>query len=357
MSNQWDNDGGDQTAYTERQVESILDRIGVEVEYDTENDFLCNCPFHGGRNTPSFSVSKTSGKYICFNAACDETGSLVDLVMSIGKVGPFPARRIILEGKRGDTRPLHERLRETFTQEPTFKEFEQRIIDKMFEDFWKHQGAQNYMYGRKFEEETLKHFKVGYSAKKNLIAVPMHDPDGMPVGVVGRTFVGEKRFRNSDDLPVKKTLWNYHRAKRAGDTVIVTEASFDAMRVHQAGYPNVVAVLGGNFNDNHIRLLDRTFTNIIIMSDFDDKKNYIYPNCKKCRKAGFNLCKAHNPGRDLGMKIVNGLPRKRISWASYEDGMVYPHGAKDAGDMTDDEIRQCLRNAVSNYIYQSWGLY
>ncbi len=72
---------------------------------------------------------------------------------------------------------------------------------------------------------------------------------------------------------------------------------------------------------------------------------------------GFKLCIGHNPGRDLGAKIAGNLPRKRVMWASYEDKIVYPHDAKDAGDMTDQEIRQCLRNAVPNFEYTSWALY
>jgi hypothetical protein len=41
-------------------------------------------------------------------------------------------------------------------------------------------------------------------------------------------------------------------------------------------------------------------------------------------------------------------------WASHEYGKIYPHSAKDAGDMTDEEIKLCINNAVSNIEYQSW---
>ncbi len=223
--------------------------------------------------------------------------------MAIGKNDPFRARRLILECKKDQVVPFRDRLAAQFVKEPEFKEFSPDIIAKMYDGFWDHLPAQGYMYERGFTEETLRHFKIGYSKAKNLIAVPMHDPKGMPVGVIGRTII-DKRFRNSDKLPTSKTLWNFHRAKRSGGTVIINEASFDSMRVHQAGYPNVVACLGGNFNDHHSQLLDRTFSTIIIMSDFDNKKDHMYPGCKKCKRNGSNLCIGHNPGRDLGTKIV-----------------------------------------------------
>jgi hypothetical protein len=45
---------------------------------------------------------------------------------------------------------------------------------------------------------------------------------------------------------------------------------------------------------------------------------------------------------------------KDILWASYEYGKIYPHDAKDAGDMTDEEIKACIKNAVSDIEYRSW---
>jgi hypothetical protein len=148
-----------------------------------------------------------------------------------------------------------------------------------------------------------------------------------------------------------------HRAKKHGDTVIVCEASFDAMRIHQAGYPNVVACLGGNFSPYHFDQLNKHFSTIVIMTDFDKKEKHLYKNCQKCKKRGLTLCAGHNPGRDLGATIAAGLHMKDILWASYSDGIVYPNSAKDAGDMTDDEIRQCLKNAVDHYEYSEWGVY
>lgn len=321
------------------------------------NDFLCFCPIHGNKATPSFSVSKTSGTYICFNAACNETGNLVDLVKQVGNKDEFQARRLIIKCQSSGDKNYADQLSSLFNKAPEFVEFPQKTLDRMYEDFWQNEAAQQYMHERGFTDETLRHFKIGYSAKKNIITVPMHSPKGIPVGVIGRTFVGDKRFENSKKLPTSKTLWNMHRAKRTGDSVIITEASYDAMRVHQAGFENVVACLGGNFSPSHFDMLDKTFSTIILMTDFDPKEKHIHKECKKCAARGYKLCHGHNPGRDLGATIAAGLHRKKILWASYDYRMVYPEGAKDAGDMTDDQIRQCVKNAVSNMEYQSWQLY
>lgn len=355
--------------YYPKQVEAVLGACGVEIDGETANDFLCFCPFHGNTYSTSFSVSKVSGKFICFNHACSATGSLVELIKKTTKRNEFEARRLLIK-KAGETKQSFQDQLQAVLKPAVLPEFPADKLDEMRENFWKTPEAIEYMHGRGFEDETLEQFKIGYSGAKQIIAVPMYDAKGIPVGVVGRPASKEdKFFKNSKGLPTSKSLWNIHRAKRSGDTVIITESSFDAMRVHQSGYENVVASLGGNFSPYHFDQLDRYFSNIVIMTDFDEKK--IYPKCKKCHKRGLKLCAGHNPGRDLGYTIASGLRRKKVYWATFDpqnevrkkDGTtiirptIYPHGAKDAGDMTDEEIRQCLRNAVSHYEYSTWNIY
>jgi DNA primase len=49
--------------------------------------------------------------------------------------------------------------------------------------------------------------------------------------------------------------------------VIVCESSFDAIRIHQSGFPNVVATLGGNISMENIQNLNKYASSIIIMTD------------------------------------------------------------------------------------------
>jgi hypothetical protein len=182
----------------------------------------------------------------------------------------------------------------------------------------------------------------------------MHDPTGVPVGIIGRSIDG-KIFKNSKNLPRSKTTWNFHRAKRASDSVIIVESSFDAMRCYQAGYENVVAILGGYVSEEHVRQLSRTFNSVIIATDMD-KKRFNDP-CNICKKQGLNLCRGHNPGRKLGENIAERMVGKRIMWATYGYKEVYPHGAKDLGDLTDVEIRQCIKDATSHGEYMRWKIW
>ena len=345
--------------YSEPQVAAVLKACGIDVISDTINDFQCLCPFHGNTNTPSFSVSKTTGKYLCFNESCGEFGSLINLVKVTQQKNDFEAARIINKAKQDSAESFEDVFAKIIKQEE-LPEFPQMTIDRMAEQFWQSNEAMEYMRGRGFEDEVLREYSIGYSAKKNLIVVPMYAENGKPIGVVGRT-IRDKRFRNSDKLPVRQTLWNIHKARRLGDTVIVCEASFDAMKIAQAGYPNVVACLGGNFNENHVNQLKKYFNTVVIFTDWDNTKEHRNDKngkrCRSCYEQGYSACRGHNPGRDIGQRIADSMKGKSVMWASYDYKQVYPHGAKDAGDMTVEEIRQCIANAVSNYEYQSWGLY
>ena len=160
-----------------------------------------------------------------------------------------------------------------------------------------------------------------------MVTVPLHSPDGILVGVIGRSADGGKKFKNSPNLPRNKTLFNLHRAKREGGTIIVVESSFDAIRLWQAGFPNAVATLGGSISDTNIQHLNKYSSTIIIMTDND------------------------SAGRALGNTIATKLKNKNVLWAKYDYNVVYPHGAKDVGDLTDEEIKACVKNAIPHFEY------
>jgi len=318
----------DQT-YSSSHIKSVLKSLGLDVAGETGNDFLLYCPFHSNRHTTSFSVSKSSGAWLCFNPACGETGTLIDLIKRVGGKNYFEAIRFISSKETESLSNFDEMLAETLEDKPEFIEFDSETLLKLSEEMKKYDDGRAYMHGRGFTDETLEYFNVGYSYNRRMVTVPVHSPDGTCVGIVGRG-IDSKTFKNSTGLPRSSTLFNIHRAKLVGGICIITESSFDAMRVHQAGFPNVVATLGGHLSSTNINLLNRYFNKIIIMTDAD------------------------LAGRELGNSIVSRLKNKDILWASHSYGKIYPHDAKDAGDMTDSEIKDCIRNAVSHIEYVLW---
>jgi DNA primase len=319
----------DTKEYAPSHIKSVLKEIGLDIVGETGNDFLCYCPFHSNRHTSSFSVSQTSGAFICFNPACGETGTLIDLIKRTTDKNDFQSLRLIANKETEALNNFDEIMSDLFEEKPEFNEFPQETIDRLHADLAGNKLAREYLGSRLITKESADYFWLGYSPAMNMVVTPVHSPDGLPIGIVGRSIEG-KTFKNSTNLPKSKTLFNIHRAKKIGDQVIVCESNFDAIRIHQAGFPNVVATLGGFLSNEQQNLLNRYFNKIIIMTDADEA------------------------GRELGKSISVKLKNKDISWASYGYKEIYPHGAKDAGDLTEEEIKICVKNSISDIEYRSW---
>ena len=320
----------DSTHYAPAHIKSVLKSIGLEIVGETNNDFLCYCPFHSNRHTSSFSVSREKGAFICFNPSCGEAGTLQELVRRVTHKNEFEVLRFISSKETEALENFDELLSEAMEDKPVFTKFSQDTLNNLYNELLSENKAIDYFKGRGINKESVDHFQLGYSSNQGMVTVPVHNPDGMPIGLVGRSIEG-KSFKNSTNLPKSKTMFNIHRAKKIGDHVIVVESSFDAIRIHQAGFPNVVATLGGFLSTEQHQLLNRYFNRITIMTDAD------------------------LAGRQLGLSIANKLKMKDVLWASCEYGKIYPHDAKDAGDMTDEEIKFCIKNAVSDIEYRSWN--
>jgi DNA primase len=342
------------TVYAPATIKALLTQIGLKVIAETYNDFQCYCPFHSNRYSPAMSVSKTNGAYVCFSPECGERGSLMNLLQRQGKLNQFQAMRLIANKSTYTESQFDDELNSVLAEPAPLPVFNQDTLDRLRDQFWQLPEAREYMLGRGFTDTTLEKFDVGYSVKQGLVTVPVHDPNGVPLGMVGRSITG-KDFKNSPGLPKTKTIFNSHRAKRSTGVAIVTEASFDVMSIFQEGFDGGTAILGGTLSKEQIYILDRYFSKIIIMTDFDDKTKHMRTNCRTC----LGKCQGHNPGRDLGAAIAKALPMKEILWAHSPTEHVYFGNVKDATDMVKSpgQIRACIENAIPNYEYALLDIY
>jgi DNA primase len=319
----------DSTQYAPNHIKSVIKALGLDIVAEPGNEVMFYCPFHSNRHTASCCVNKSSGVWLCFNPSCGESGTLTELVRRVLHKNDFEAIRFIATQEQAALNNFDEIMANIFEEKPDFEEFSHETLDRLHLDLAVNENAKDYLKSRSINEESMNYFGLGYSRAMNMVITPVHSPDGRPIGLVGRSIEG-KSFKNSTNLPKSKTLFNIHRAKKIGENVIVVESNFDAIRIHQAGFPNVVAVLGGVLSTEQHKLLNRYFNKITVMTDAD------------------------LAGRELGLSIANRLKNKDLLWASYEYGKIYPHDAKDAGDMTDEEIKSCIKNAVSDIEYRSW---
>jgi DNA primase len=152
-------------------------------------------------------------------------------------------------------------------KEPEFVEFDEFTIKRLNNTALESPRAMRYFDSRLITEASVRKFQLGYSDKRDMVTIPVHSPDGMCVGFVGRSVEG-KEFKNSPKLPKSKTLFNLNRVKTSRQ-VYVVESSFDAIRLDQCGMP-AVATLGASVNGTQIDLLQRYFNEIFVIADNDE---------------------------------------------------------------------------------------
>jgi 5S rRNA maturation endonuclease (ribonuclease M5) len=177
----------------------------------------------------------------------------------------FEAARYI-KSKEKETNLEHEIL-DKLAEKPEYVQFDEVTIKRLNKQALESERAINYLAYRKITQDSIKKFYLGYSETRDMVTIPVHSPDGMAVGFVGRSVEG-KEFKNTPKLPKSKVLFNLHRNK-SSSKIYVVESSFDAIRLDQLGFP-AVATLGSHISNIQIELLRKYFNNIIVIADNDE---------------------------------------------------------------------------------------
>ena len=115
-------------------------------------------------------------------------------------------------------------------------------------------------------------FYAGPGLLRNRIAIPIQDAQGRLVAYCGRSLDGsEPRYKFPPGFAKAHVLYNFHRAAD-GDSpgVIVVEGFFDCLKVQQAGFGSVVALMGAAFSAAQRQLLTSRFQHVTVMLDGDE---------------------------------------------------------------------------------------
>lgn len=287
--------------YSDDQVERVLSAIGLDVEVELDDDFIVFCPYHSNYRTPAGEVSKERGTFYCFS--CNTATSLERLVMKVSGRTYFEALRLI-KAKSKESNVMDD-VTKSLEKKPDFVQFDEALVSKLHQSAVHSERATGYFDYRKILPSINSHM-LGYSANQDMVTVPVHSPDGMLLGFVGRG-VAVKEFKNSHKLPKSKTLFNLHRV-RSEPYVFVVESSFDALRLSQVGIP-AVATLGAGVSKAQIKLLDKYFNLVYVIPDTDQA------------------------GKEMVDKLKRGMGDKIVV-------LNLPPGAKDVGDLSDEQINK-----------------
>jgi 5S rRNA maturation endonuclease (ribonuclease M5) len=241
---------------------------------------LCPLPTHGSEQSrESFGVDTGRNVWACHSASCCQArngkvgGNILDLVacMEVCSIREAALRlrgwsdtsretglrdQLVSKGKRAG-RSLEELPRLSFTLQLQWHPFLQQ---------------------RGIQRQTAAWFGAGYYGGSGFLrgrmVFPIHDERGELVAYAGRAMDGrEPRYLFPPGFRKSQVVFNLHRIKsaaRQGGVAIVVEGFFDCLKVHQAGYGNVVALMGASVSDRQAELLDTYFRELVVMLDGDE---------------------------------------------------------------------------------------
>lgn len=296
-----------------RAAASIVDVVGQHVQLKrTGKNWVGLCPFHAER-TPSFNVNEQTGRYKCFG--CDKAGDVFTFVQEIDHVD-FAGAVENLAAKAGIT------LTYTSTTQSKERARRKRLVEAMQTAIdWYHErllhgpdarAARDYLRSRGLSGEVARQFKLGWApddwdalsrgagidtqmlhenglafrnrggrvqdAFRGRVLFPIFTDNGEPVAIGGRILPGSPdpaKYKNSSETPIyskSKTLYGLNWAKAdivAANQVIVCEGYTDVIGFHRAGLPRAVATCGTAFTEDHVRLLKKFASRVVLAFDAD----------------------------------------------------------------------------------------
>ncbi len=292
----------------------IVDVIGKYLSLTKRGkNYFAQCPFHEDK-TPSLSVSSDKQIFTCFS--CHRAGNIFNFLMEYENLTFLEAVKMTadMSGINVDIKDKQKPL----TNNSIFDIYD--ISQKFYlNNINTELGkiAKQYLNKRNIDDNTIKEFNIGLAIKntnaltnllqkkefkeKDLIEsaliiknekgfhdffydriiFPLHDVNNKVVAYSGRlynTTEGPKYINSKEHSLFKKGefLYNYYKAKeecRKKDTVIITEGFMDVIRCHQIGVKNVIATMGTAFTKNHVTLIKKLASNVLLCFDGDKAGN------------------------------------------------------------------------------------
>ncbi len=307
-------------------VDKILDAVRIE---EVIGDFvslrkrganyLGLCPFHQDKN-PSMSVSSTKGIFKCF--ACGKAGNAVSFLMEHEHMTYVEALRYLAKKyhieiveKEETAEEIAHRMR--YESLLVVTEYAQKFYSDVL---WNTEVGKaiglSYFHERKFSDETIRKFGLGYAASRPLtlcgkalsegykkeylvdaglcleregsgelydrffdrVMFPIHSISGRVIAFGGRTLKTDKsvaKYVNSPQSEIydkSRSLYGIFQAKNSiakNDKCILVEGYADVISMHQAGVTNVVASSGTSLTVEQIRLIKRFTDKVTIIYDGD----------------------------------------------------------------------------------------
>jgi DNA primase len=255
-------------------LEAVLGHYRVPGLRRRRNQLQGCCPIHRGKRDDSFRASLSKNVFHCF--ACQARGNVLDFVAAMEQCSIRQAALRLQQWfsvgalyssaaqPAPASAPNRELVREKEGRNPPLR-FALTGVDP----------AHPYLVERGIDRDTAIEFGVGFYAGPGLlsgrIVIPIANASGQTVAYAGRALDGGlPKYKLPAGFRKARELFNLHRATAIGaKTVIVVEGYFDCLRVHRAGLPSVVALMGSSLSAEQEKVLLGAFDHVVLLLDGD----------------------------------------------------------------------------------------
>ena len=294
----------------------IVEIIGKTVALKRRGrKYLGLCPFHNEK-TPSFNVDSERQFFHCFG--CKAGGNVIDFVMKRDALPFIDAMRQLGE-LAGLEMPKYGVSKEKAGERQQLLDANAAAV-MFFENQLAHaelgRPAREYLVKRGINDESVKRFRIGaavpgwdallkssamrkfppatlataglakprtngegfYDTFRNRLMFPIRDENGRTIAFGGRVMPGSDdpaKYLNSPETPLfskSRSVFGLDLARqRIVETgmVAVVEGYTDVIMAHQFGVSNVVSILGTAMTEQHVTLLRRFASKIVLLFDAD----------------------------------------------------------------------------------------
>jgi DNA primase len=306
-----------------RERADIVEIIGAHLSLTKAGqNFKGLCPFHSEK-TPSFVVSPSRQMFHCFG--CGEGGNAFTFLMKVdGSTFPAAVRtlgeRYGIEVDRYASSPAARERTDTRDRLLALNRKVGELFHRTLLSDPAAEAARQYLEKRGIGKQTIEEFGLGYAlpawdatmkamthtgikiddvvlaglavpreqaARKNgetghydrfrgRVMFPIHDLQKRVIGFGGRVIDdSQPKYLNSPETPLfskGRTLYALDRARDGVSRlqhIIIVEGYFDAIALHQSGITNAVATLGTALTPEHVELIRRFTSRVVLVFDPD----------------------------------------------------------------------------------------
>lgn len=283
----------------------------------TNGNLMVTCPYHkgGSEHSPSCGILledrashgkiSKAGTVHCFT--CGETHSLEEMISFV-----FGHDDRGAYGKEW----LLEHFNILGVEDIDF-DFSIEDVEKPLPniDYKGYKRYHPYFAQRGISEKVADAFDLGYDEFHDAVVFPLFDRQGNCIMLIKRS-INEHVYMNTSGASKTDSVYGIHMIYRKLSQMIdvphvfIVEGAFDVLKLWQAGYP-AVGILQASLSEHQISLIEKLpFNGVVVATDSDEA------------------------GRRVAYKLAHRLSRSKDVFL-----LEYPPGVKDAGDMTDEQLR------------------